>query len=287
MARPWAKRRACAGAIVFALPKATESDLLFYIGLGLEGFIDSAKNTLSEENVELVATADAISDEELESGQSHGEESLENHEHEHHDEENHDNHAEEESHDDDSHKEEGHDEHDHGSVDPHLWISPVLSQKLAESIKNSLVEADAEGAELYEANFDELVSEWVQLDQSFAELSDQVENKTFFVSHAAFGYLADTYEFEQVAVAGLNSEDEPSQKELTEIVDLAKEKEIDYIVFEQNVSSDLTEIIQKEVGAEAIEMHNLSVLTQEDLDNGETYFTLMEKNRDVLETILK
>ncbi|EIM04919.1 periplasmic solute binding protein, partial [Planococcus antarcticus DSM 14505] len=90
----------------------------------------------------------------------HGEESLENHEHEHHDEENHDNHAEEESHDDDSHKEEGHDEHDHGSVDPHLWISPVLSQKLAESIKNSLVEADAEGAELYEANFDELVSEW-------------------------------------------------------------------------------------------------------------------------------
>ncbi|EIM05595.1 Zinc-binding protein adcA, partial [Planococcus antarcticus DSM 14505] len=100
MARPWAKRRACAGAIVFALPKATESDLLFYIGLGLEGFIDSAKNTLSEENVELVATADAISDEELESGQSHGEESLENHEHEHHDEENHDNHAEEESHDD-------------------------------------------------------------------------------------------------------------------------------------------------------------------------------------------
>ncbi|EIM04920.1 Zinc-binding protein adcA [Planococcus antarcticus DSM 14505] len=61
----------------------------------------------------------------------------------------------------------------------------------------------------------------------------------------------------------MNSEDEPSQKELTEIVDLAKEKEIDYIVFEQNVSSDLTEIIQKEVGAEAIEMHNLSVLTQE------------------------
>lgn len=126
-----------------------------------------------------------------------------------------------------------------------------------------------------------------QLDQSFAALSDQVENKTFFVSHAAFGYLADTYGFEQVAVAGLNSQDEPSQKELTEIVDLAKEKEIDYIVFEQNVSSNLTEVIQNEVGAEAIEMHNLGVLTQEDINNGETYFTLMEKNRAVLETVLK
>lgn len=261
-----------------------EADLLFYTGLGLEGFIDSAKNTLSRENVELVATADAISDEELEAAESHGEES---HDIETREEESHDDHAEEESHDSDAHEEESHDEHDHGSVDPHVWISPVLSQKLAESIKNSLVKADAEGVELYEANFEELVSELKQLDQSFTALSDQVENKVFFVSHAAFGYIADIYGFKQVAVAGLNSQDEPSQKELTEIVDLAKEKEIDYIVFEQNVSSNLTEVIQNEVGAEAIEMHNLSVWTQEDIDNGETYFTLMEKNLEVLEIILK
>lgn len=280
-----------------------EADLLFYIGLGLEGFIDSAKDTLSEENVELVATADAISDEELEAGELHEEEShdAETHEEESHDdhaeeeshneeaheEENHDDHAEEESPEGDAHKEESYEEHDHGSVDPHVWISPVLSQKLAESIKNSLVKADAEGADLYEANFEELVNELEQLDQSFTALANQVENKTFFVSHAAFGYIADTYGFEQVAVAGLNSQDEPSQKELTEIVDLAKEKEIDYIVFEQNVSSNLTEVIRNEVGAEAIEMHNLGVLTQEDIDNGETYFTLMKRNLDVLETILK
>ena len=45
-------------------------DFLFYISLGLEGFIDSAKDTLNGENVELVATADDISSEELEAGQS-------------------------------------------------------------------------------------------------------------------------------------------------------------------------------------------------------------------------
>lgn len=261
-----------------------EADLLFYIGLDIEGFIDSAKDTLSGENVALVATADAISDEELEAGELHEEES---HGAETHKEESHNDHAEEESPEGKAHEKESHEEHDHGAVDPHVWISPVLSQKLAESIKDSLVTADADGAELYEANFEELVTDLKQLDQSFTTLADQVENKTFFVSHAAFGYIADTYGFEQVAVAGLNSQDEPSQKELTEIVDLAKEKKIDYIVFEQNVSSNLTEVIQKEVGAEGIQMHNLSVLTQEDIDNGETYFTLMEKNRDVLETILK
>ncbi|MBT2583197.1 zinc ABC transporter substrate-binding protein [Planococcus sp. ISL-109] len=60
-----------------------------------------------------------------------------------------------------------------------------------------------------------------------------------------------------------------------------------YIAFEQHVSSNLTEVIQNEVGAESIELHNLSVLTPEDEDNDETYFTLMEKNLDTLEMMLK
>ncbi|MGH2319560.1 metal ABC transporter solute-binding protein, Zn/Mn family [Planococcus sp. SE5232] len=257
--------------------KLADADLMFSIGLGLEGFIDSAKKTLQDENVEFIATADQISDEELEAALGHKEDG--------HEEESHD----EEAHGEEAHAEEAgsHDGHDHGSTDPHVWMSPVLSEKLAESIKVSLTEADPENAETYESNYTELVVELEMLDRSFEDLSERVSKDTFFVSHAAFSYLSEPYGFEQVAIAGLNSQDEPSQKELTEIVDLAKEKEIEYIVFEQNVSSNLTEVIQNEVGAEAIEMHNLGVLTQENIDNEETYFTLMEKNLHVLETILK
>ena len=65
-----------------------------------------------------------------------------------------------------------------------------------------------------------------QLDSDFKEMANASKNKTFFVSHAAFGYLAGTYGLEQVAIAGLNSQDEPSQKELTELVKLAKSKKI-------------------------------------------------------------
>lgn len=237
-----------------------EADMLFYVGLGLEGFIDSAKKTLKSENVEFISTADSISDEELlaaKSGEAHEE-----------------------------HGEESHEGHDHGETDPHVWISPVLSQSLAESIKNALVKANPENAEIFESNFAELIVELEQLDLDFAKMAEQAETKTFFVSHSAFGYIADPYELEQVAVAGLNSQDEPSQKELTKIVDLAREKNIQHIIFEQNVSSNLTEVIQKEVGAEAVEMSNLGVLTQENIDNEETYFTLMEKNLKVLETVL-
>ena len=140
-----------------------QADFLFYIGLGLEGFVESAKDTLSRENIELVATADAISDEELEVGQPSEEESHEEnhdeHDSENHEGESHDDHAEDENHANETHEEESHEGHNHGSTDPHVWISPVLSQSLAESIKDSLVKADAEGADLYKANFEELVSE--------------------------------------------------------------------------------------------------------------------------------
>ncbi|RLQ91813.1 zinc ABC transporter substrate-binding protein [Planomicrobium sp. Y74] len=252
-----------------------EADLMFYIGLGLEGFIDSAKNTLDGEDVEFTALADSITDEQLEAALEHDGEEAHDDEHEDHDD--HEEHAQEAD----------HDGHDHGSTDPHIWMSPKLSQELATSIKESLIAEDPDNTEVYETNHAELIAELEQLDESFSQLQERVSKDTFFVSHAAFTYLAEPYGFEQVAVAGLNSQDEPSQKELTEIVDMAREKNIEYIVFEQNVSSNLTEVVQKEVGAEAIQMHNLGVLTQEDIENEETYFTLMERNLEVLETILK
>lgn len=259
-----------------------DADMLFYIGLGLEGFIDSAKSTLQNENLEFIATADSITDEQLEAaaaGDGHG-----------HEEDTHGHEEDEHGHEDDEHGHEeeaaGHEGHDHGSTDPHVWISPVLSQQLALSIRDSLIEADPESAPEFEQNYEELIAELEALDQSFETLGANAQRDTFFVSHAAFGYLAAPYGFDQVAVAGLNSQDEPSQRELTQIVDMAREQDIDYIVFEQNVSSNLTEVIRNEVGAEAIEMHNLGVLTQEDIDNDETYFTLMEKNLKALETVL-
>ena len=250
--------------------KLAEADLMLYVGLGLEGFIGKAKDTLKDEKVQFIATSDSITDEELDAAAGP-------HEDEH----------EEEAHEAESAEEDGHEGHEHGSTDPHVWMSPVMSQKLAASIKESLVEQDPDHAKDYESNYEELVAELEELDESFVALAERVNNKTFFVSHSAFGYISEPYGFEQIAVAGLNSQDEPSQKELTEIVDLAKKEKIQYIVFEQNVSSNLTEVIQKEVGAEAVEMHNLGVLTQENIDNEETYFTLMEKNLQTLETILK
>lgn len=148
------------------------------------------------------------------------------------------------------------------------------------------VEEMPEQAAVFEENYTKLVTELENLNTAFEEMTTSVSHNTFFVSHAAFGYIAGAYNLEQVAIAGLNSQDEPSQSELVDIVNMARDRNVQYVLFEQNVSSSLTEVIQKELGKKPLTLHNLSVLTDDDIANNETYFTLMEKNIETLRKAL-
>lgn len=239
-----------------------DADLFFYIGLGLEGFVENAKETLANEDVKLVATAQDVTEQQLHisAGHSHAE-----------DEESHDEHAED------------HDDHAHSDLDAHVWLSPIISQQLALTIKDELVAALPEQEAVFTKNYEALVADLLELNEEFEAMAAKVSNKTFFVSHAAFGYIAGHYGLTQVPIAGLNSQSEPSQKELAAIVNSAKKQQAQYIFFEQNISSNLTKIIQNEIGAKTLTLHNLSVLTKEDIKNNEDYFTLMRKNIEALQ----
>lgn len=240
-----------------------DSDLFFYIGLGLEGFVENAEKTMKNEQVKMIATAEAIPDVMLDEGHS------------------------DEGHDEDAeHDEQGHEGHDHGGIDPHVWISPLLSVELATSIKDALIASKPEMKDEFEKNFEQLKAELIELDSKFKGMASNVPSKTFFVSHASFGYLADSYGLEQVAIAGLNSQSEPSQKQLAQIVKEAKDKNVHYVLFEQNVSSKLTDVVRKEIGAESLKLHNLGILTVDDVKNNEDYFSLMEQNIETLKKAL-
>ncbi|VDG98021.1 Probable zinc transport system zinc-binding lipoprotein AdcA precursor [Lysinibacillus sphaericus] len=244
--------------------KLADSDLFFYVGLGLEGFVENAEKTLKNQHVKLLPTGDHIDQSKL----------MEDHHHE----------SDEEEHGHE-HEHEG-DEHSEGNTDPHVWISPVLSMDLAKAVRDGLTEQAPENKELYEKNFEALKSDLGSLDKEFATMVNQAASKKFFVSHAAFGYLANEYGLEQISIAGLNTQNEPSQKELAHIVEEAKEAHVKTILFEQNVSSKLTKVVQNEIGADSAILHNLSVLTKEDIANKEDYFSLMKRNIQVLSEAL-
>lgn len=264
-----------------------DSDLFFYIGLGLEGFVSKAEKALKNENVTLVATAEHITFEEHaedehaheETTEGHAEETEEEHAHEETTEE----HAKETE---EEHAHEEEDGHNHGDVDPHVWLDPIYSISLAEEIKEQLLEKLPNNKEQIEENFAALEEELQQLNEDFTEVTSTAKHKEFLVSHAAFGYWSERYGLEQISVSGLASTNEPTQKELENIIAEAEEHDLHYIFFEQNVSSKLTEIVQKEIGAEPLTLHNLSTLTDTDVKEERTYFTIMKDNIKALQTAL-
>ncbi len=186
--------------------------------------------------------------------------------------------------DGDEDHEEAHDGHDHGANDPHVWLDPVFAQSMAEEIKDKLIELNPEDETVYEKNYDTLVSELEEIDGELKAVTEDTVRDTVYISHESIGYLAGRYGFEQLAINGLNNE-EPSQQDLTKIVDDIEAQEIDYILYEQNITSRVTDTIQSSTDTEPLRFHNLEVLTDEDADDA-TYQSVMRENISVLDKAL-
>ncbi|TYR75150.1 ZinT/AdcA family metal-binding protein [Rossellomorea vietnamensis] len=239
--------------------KIAEADAFIYNGSGLELYAQKISEAVKSEKVKLVEASTGIE--------------LTNHSHDH-------NHEEEDAHKDEQ------DGHEHGDKDPHIWLDPIRSIEIADNIKETLIELMPEQEDAFNKNFDELKGNLEELDHKFHNEIESLPENKIIVSHAAYGYWEQAYGIEQIAVSGLSPENEPSQKELQNIIETAEEYGLQYVLFEQNVTPKVAEVVRKEIGAEALRIHNLSVLTEEDINNEEDYFTLMQMNLETLSEVL-
>ncbi|MBM7647364.1 zinc transport system substrate-binding protein [Bacillus ectoiniformans] len=245
------------------LKSMADADMFIYNGAGFEGFSDKVSEMLKSEDVTVVKATE---------GMDLGHENEAAHSEEEH------------GHEEEAHSEEQH--HDHGDTDPHVWIDPVLSIELAHTIKDALVKEDPAHKETYEENYKKVEAELKKVDQEFAKIVNESKQKHVLVSHAAYGYWEERYGIKQIAIAGLSPTQEPSQKQLKEIIEQSKKHDVKYILFEQNVSSTVADIIQTEIGAKPLSLHNLESVTKEDINNKEDYFSIMRKNIQAIKTAL-
>jgi zinc transport system substrate-binding protein len=235
------------------LKNMTKAELFIYNGAGFEGWVHDFMDSKKKDSTQLVVEA------------SNGIKLIEA--------------AEEE---------EGHkDDHDHGDesgYDPHVWVSPKSARLMAETIKNGLVQVDAAHKADYEANFSKLDKELAALDTKFTEALSKTVKKEIVVSHQAFSYLARDYGLTQKAIMGLSPEAEPTSKEIVEINKFVKENNVKYIFFEELVSDKLAKTLANDAKIETLVLNPLEGLTSEQVQAGENYITVMEKN---LQNLLK
>ena len=291
-----------------------EADVIAMNGLEMEPWLERALESLGNDVTGIVveaANAEAALPFE-EGGEGHEDEDEHGHEegdedghdededgHEEGDEDGHDEdehgheEGDEDGHDEDEHghedeDEHGHeDEHAHGEFDPHFWLDPLRAITQAERIAEALIEADPEGAETYRANLATLSSELQALHAEFEAGLSSCVHREFVTSHAAYGYLALAYDLEQVPVAGLSPDAEPSPQRLASIADRIDDLGLGAILVEPVLAGAHERTLAAETGASVYEIHPLDGITQAELDEHGDYFGLMRDNLNSLRTALE
>ena len=153
--------------------------------------------------------------------------------------------------------------------DPHVWLDPVRFAAVAERIGAVL------GAE---ASARELALRLRALDEEFRMSLADCERREVVTAHDAFAYLGERYDLELIPIAGVSPEAEPSARDLEQVADLVRARGATTVFVEPLLSPEVGETVARETGAETAVLDPLEGLTEEALDQGEDYFSLMRAN---------
>lgn len=171
--------------------------------------------------------------------------------------------------------------------DPHIWLDPQLAKKQVHKITESYIKTDPANTTYYQTNEKMLQERLELLSTKYQQGLQTCKNHDIITSHEAFAYLADRYHLHQVAIAGLSTEEEPTAQKLAEVATFAKQNGVKYIFFESLVSPKLSETIAKEIGAKTLVLDPIEGISDDNIQQGKNYFTVMEDNLQNLQTALQ
>jgi zinc transport system substrate-binding protein len=152
------------------------------------------------------------------------------------------------------------------TADPHVWLDPTRLARIAVVV----------GGELHrERAAARLATRLRALDQEFRTGLAQCRRHEIVTSHAAFGYLADRYGLDQVALTGLSPEAEPSPRDVGKLVDEVRRSRARVVFTETLVSPRLAETIAREAHATTAVLDPIEGLTKDEAEAGEDYVSRM------------
>ena len=135
--------------------------------------------------------------------------------------------------------------HEAGGNDPHIWLSPVLVKRQAETIFSALVRHDPVGKKSYAANYQSFIDDLDRLHRKTKKILEPARGETFFVFHPSFGYFTDTYGLRQLAIEMEGKA--PKGKALSRLIKKAKKENIRVVFvqpqFDRNAAQKIADTI--------------------------------------------
>ena len=170
-------------------------------------------------------------------------------------------------------------EHSHEEYDEHIWTSPKNAIIIAEEIAKTMYSADPGNADSYKSGMETFRSELEALDSELAEAAATLKKPLIFGDRFPFLYMAHDYGIDyRAAFSGCSSETEPSAARMTELITAAEENDVSVIFHIEFSTEKVANTIAEAIGGETGIFYSCHSVYDEDMENGETYISLMRKN---------
>ena len=143
------------------------------------------------------------------------------------------------------------DRHGTRQADPHAWQDLPNGAIYARNIADGLVRADPANETIYRAGLARYVGEIERTDAwTLAQLADiPASRKKILTSHDAFGYFGARYGIEFRGVQGIDTEAEPSAREIAALVRQIRADNIRAVFVENMTNPKLAQAVARETGA--------------------------------------
>ncbi len=245
----------------------TGCDLFVYNGGESDQWVESVLQAAPDINTFRMTDAVSLLDEEVSEGMQAGE-----HDHD------------EDEHDEHDHNEDEHDE----EYDEHVWTSPDNAAAIVRALGIKAMELFPDNSEELATNTEMYASQIDNVDEQLRQLLDGEKRYFIFGDRFPLLYFFKNYGLNYYAAfPGCGSETEPSAQTVTFLLDKLEQPDAVKAVFCIELSGrKLADVLAQDSGLDVVEFHTCHNISADDLAAGETYVSLMLRNKQMLERVL-
>lgn len=177
-------------------------------------------------------------------------------------------------------------------TDLFLWLDPIGMLSMAKKIYQTLASNYVEQAAYFKENYTALENDLIEVDARYQNLSNKLKSESkvikFVSMTPSFGCWQKSYGFQVYPVCLSKYGALPNEKQLEAIKQRIIQDDVKYIVYEPNMTTEMSELFNSladELGLIRVNLSNISSLTQTQINDGKDYLSIMYENLSVLENI--
>ena len=137
-----------------------------------------------------------------------------------------------------------------GELDPHVWTSPLNAVEISRRMQQALTRLAPQHAELFADNQQRLQRRLEMLHRELARQLQQHAGARLLAYHPAWGYFAQTYGLQQLAIE--RDGKEPGPRQLVSLIEEVRREPVACLLAQPQFSDRSARVVAAELGIELV-----------------------------------